>query len=227
MGFPKLDIKLENEKNSFIIEEKEVSKIYLVFPFFNDAVTSQLLENDNKLVLNVYDQIASSCLGNKNYMNSFYSFSPLSKTVRIIVPKNSLYNLDINLENGNLFLKTVNLQNAKISCLRGNVKIENSNINNVSVDSYKSNISIKNLEGSECFIKTKTGNLELEGSYPDFISLKTILGNIKLTSKKSDLKHTLVDIDSKKIKQSVRPTREFQKVIRCIAPHGYIDSDVF
>lgn len=227
MEFPKLYIKIENDIHNFIIEEKDVSKICLVFPFIYNSISSELTEQDGELHLCTYDQIASSCLGSKNYMSRFYAMNPLTKTMKIVVPTNSICNLDVNLESGNLHLRKLTLQNANISCLRGDIKIYNSNIDQLLVDGYESNISIDNLEGTTCLATTKTGNIKLAGNFSDSTTLKTTLGNVDILFDHDSLENTLIDINSKKVKHAIHPLKEIQKVLRFDAPHGHVDSNFF
>ena len=226
MESPKLDIKLENEKHSFIIEERDVSKIKLIYPFIHDAITFKLTEQEEELLLQSYDQIASYCLGSKKYMTKFYSLNPLTKTVKIIVPKNSIRYLSANLENGDIFLKNVSMQKAKITCIRGNIKITDSSMMSLAINGFQSNVSIKNLESNNCLVTTKAGDISLEELLPRLTMLKTEIGDIKVSSEDNGIKNTLFNIESKHIQKSVAPTEELQKVIRCVAPYGSVDVNV-
>lgn len=225
----KLDIKIESEKNSFIIEEKEVSKICIITPFFFDYTSQELDIKDEKIHLHIYDQVAVTCLGDRNFMESHYSINPLTKVIKILVPKNTLNTLNINLENGSLFLKQMNLKQANISCVRGNIKTINSSIEDLSIDSYLSSISIENLESRNCSLKTKTGNIDVKGIYPDFLSLETGTGDIHLHFDDSTLDHTLLDINCKGVNAELKPygNHDVQKVIRCVSSYGHVNSNIF
>lgn len=227
MESSKLDIEIESSTNNFIIEEKDISKMYLVFPFIRDEVSATLIEKkQNDFFLHIYDEMACSCVGSHIHMSRFYSPNLLTKTVKIIIPKNFIHNLKVNLENGNLVLKNLHLQNANIFCVRGNIRVVDSNIVTTNMVGWESDISISHLEGESCFALTKTGNLKLKKISPDVTTLKTNTGNIKVFSDYDGVNYTFFDIESKFIRNSVHPMKEVQKTIRCVAPYGHVDINV-
>ena len=220
-----LNIKLESEKYNFIIEEKSISKIYVVLPFLRDAILGNLSQSQDGFCLHLCDRIASSCVENKKYINWFYSPNLFTKTIHIFVPNSSISSINIHLENGNLFLHKIHAQRVNISDLRGNIKIKNSNISSSIIEGYQSEIVIENLEGNHSDISSKTGNLKIKGMVSDRNKLETILGDICLYLNDQDLDYTQIDMKSKTIKSSLEPKKELRKTIDCFAPYGSISGN--
>lgn len=220
-----LNIKIESEKYNFTIVEKPISKIYIAFPILQTAISGKLSQSEEGLCLHLYDQIASSYVGNKKYINWLYSPNLLAKTVHIFAPNSSISNINIHLENGNLFLHKIHAQRVNISDLRGNIKIKNSNITSSIIEGYQSEIVIENLEGNHSDISSKTGNLKINGMVSDRSKLETTLGDIYLHLNDQDLDYMQIDIKSKKIQSSLDPRKELRKTMDCFAPYGSVSGN--
>lgn len=220
-----LNIKVESKEHNFIIEEKPISKIYIAFPFLRSAISGNLFQLQGELCLHLYDQIASSCVGNIEYMSYFYSPNLFTKTIHIFVPNHSIHNIDIHLENGNLFLQRIHAQTVNIFNIKGNIKIKDSKIISSMLRGFESNISAVNLRGNDCSISTGTGNLKLEGLIPNKNYLETLTGDISLLLKDQNLDYTQLDIESKSLKCSLEPRKSLKKTIKCFDPYGDVSSD--
>ena len=164
----------------------------------------------------------------KKIVSHFYSPNLFSKTVKIIVPNSEITNLNVNLENGSVFLKNIVFEEVNLASIRGNISLQNCNGGIASIDGYQSNISLKNITGLDCIANTKTGDVLVENDIALNTEINTEIGSIKLNVSNNLLSDTDVFLTTKSLQQRQLQTQgeKTKKLVLC-APYGEIKSNIF
>lgn len=222
-----VDLHIQSENSSFVVREEKISRICIVFPFFRENA-SVSLKKDFFPTLSFYDEAANATVYEKGNIISVYSLNPISKQITILLPQNTLHDIDASLENGNITLQKVNANSIKLNLLRGNAKIKDSNIFSLKVDGITSDMEVVNSVGNDYSLTTKTGNIYIHGSSPISCVLGTMIGDIAANLKEEEKEKTKIDINAKNVEGSISLLGEnYEKRLYCIAPHGRVLGNIY
>lgn len=223
----KLNINLESKKYSFIIQSDDVRKVIVKIPAFC-SVASEFIKDDNdQYNLKIFDRIACYNLRHRKVKYGI-SLNPISKKIKIIVPKDWISNLNINLENGNLLLKDIILDKVNVDAIKGNVTVKGCYVEKIDVRGMESDIILDNVNGDSASVKTITGNLVYDLNTFQKCTYITGTGDIKTTFDKHNLNGLSIYVENKKrFAKSDKNKKLVKSDLHFTSCYGKVRSNIF
>lgn len=139
-------------RDTLTIESESITTIYAVLSSYDIKVNEH---DDNEIKIEIYSNREKGDIptitqnGNsieikdKNRSGISFGFGFTANKVQIYVPKNSVFDYDLNTSSGNIKIDTVHALQLKAQASSGNIAIESDNINVLDANTSSGNITAK------------------------------------------------------------------------------------